>query len=82
MRQWDALCATHANNARRCFDHLATDPRGRPTDTDRVTALQGRYEGLYQYEVGGAARIWYSVDDAAMVVKIHLVSSGHPKETE
>src|SRR6266852_538191 len=71
---WDALCATHANNARRCFDHLATDPYSRPTDTGRVTPLSGRYEGSYQYEVGGAARVWYRVDDSQHVVVVHRVS--------
>jgi len=79
---WDALCATLANNARRCFDHLATTPHARPTDTGRVTPLKGRYTGSYQYEVGAAARVWYRVDQEHMVVVVHRVSIGHPKETE
>lgn len=81
-RDWDALCTGYRNNARRCFDHLATAPRDRPIDGSRLTELRGRLAGILQYEVGGAARVWYRVYDEQHIVVVEAVSIGHPKETE
>lgn len=81
-KDWDALCAAYRNNARRCFDHLAMTPRDRPIDEGRVTELKGRLAGVLQYEVGGAARVWYRVYDESRVVVVESVGIGHPKETE
>jgi hypothetical protein len=78
--RWDKLCAMTPNNARRCFDHLARNPKGRPIDTDRVVALRGRLAGILQYEVASGTRVWYVVDDSRMaVLEVH---TGHPKQTE
>ncbi len=35
-----------------------------------------------QYEVGGAARVWYRVDEDRHIVVIEEVHVGHPKATE
>jgi mRNA-degrading endonuclease RelE of RelBE toxin-antitoxin system len=80
--RWDKLCAMAPNNARRCFDHLARNPNGRPIDTDRVVALKGRLVGILQYEVASGARVWYVIDDSRMVVTVLDVHTGHPKQTE
>jgi len=37
---------------------------------------------LWQYEVTGAARVWYRVDQENRVVEVVDVHLGHPKETE
>ncbi len=81
-RDWDSMARTHATNLRKCFDHLATNPTGRPIDTGRVTALGGRLAGLYEYEVAGAARVVYKVDEAEKIVIVVLATLGHPKMTE
>jgi len=81
-RAWDALCAVSHNNARRCFDHLARTPRAHPIDAGRVGELQGPLAGVLQYEVTGAARVWYRVIDEDHVVVVQSVSIGHPKATE
>jgi len=82
---WDKLCASSAGPARRCFDHLARTPKDSPIDYGRVTPLdRGRYAGtgLYQYEVTGAGRVWYKVDEQRRIVRVYRVDIGHPKETE
>ncbi len=81
-KDWDALCATSANNARRCFDFLATTPASRPIDTGRGNSLKGRLAGLQQYEVTGASRVWYRIHQEDAAVEVIRVSIGHPRETE
>jgi hypothetical protein len=36
----------------------------------------------WQYEVTGAGRIWYCIDDARRVVWLMEAVTGHPKATE
>lgn len=83
--QWEALCSSHKNNARRCYDHMARRPTERPIDAGRSGLLRGEHfekRGLWQYEVGAGARVWYSVDEVRHVVTVHAVHISHPKETE
>jgi hypothetical protein len=42
----------------------------------------GRKLEQWQYEVTGAGRVWYCIDDANLRVLLVLASVGHPKETE
>ncbi len=79
---WEVMCSQIPNNARRCFDHMATDPQSKPTNANRVTALAGAYEGLYEYEVSGGGRVFYQVNVVEHQVIIVLASMGHPKGTE
>ncbi len=82
---WDRLCASYAGPARRCFDHMARMPKDSPIDVGRVTPLdRGRYANsrLFQYEVTGAGRVWYKIDEERRIVTVHRVDIGHPKETE
>lgn len=83
--QWASLCSSHQGNARRCYDHLARTPKEAPIDVGRVGQLTGDHfegRGIWQYEVGGGARVWYKVDEERHVVTIVRASVGHPKETE
>jgi len=86
VSQWDALRSTHENALRRCYDHLAQTPYDRPQNPDRGHALRGtrRLGGrtLLQYEVGGGARVWYTVNEDLHIVIVEEVFPGHPKATE
>lgn len=44
-------------------------------------SVGGRTLQQWQYEVTGAARIWYCVDDEAHVVWVTHAAIGHPKQT-
>ena len=46
----------------------------------RVVA--GRTLDQWQYEVPGAGRVWYCIDDQAHIVCLTAASTGHPKQTE
>lgn len=78
--QWEQLVATYANEARRCFDWLATT--GGAPIPGRCGALKGPLSGLWQYEVGGGARVWFRRFPGAGRVVVVEVSVGHPKRTE
>jgi len=84
--QWQALCSSYAQNARRCYDHMARTPSDRPRNLDRGMMLRGsrRLGGrrLFQYEVGGGARVWYTVDEERHIIIVQEVHIGHPKATE
>ena len=76
---------------RDCFDALSRDPRNRSGASSRVHQLKGELEtrelkGVkleqWQYEVTGAGRVWFCVDDASRRVLITLAGTGHPKSTE
>jgi hypothetical protein len=67
---------------------ITSDPR---RHTDRQHQLRGalgthRYKGsdceVWQYEVTGAARLWYLIDDANRVLWLYHAGTGHPKSTE
>ncbi len=87
---WDDLCRIAPGPARDAFDALARDPRNR-SNAARQHPLLGelgtrdvRGEKLeqWQYEVTGAGRIWFCIDDAYRRVLLTLVTTGHPKATE
>jgi hypothetical protein len=42
----------------------------------------GRTPRQWQYEVAGAARIWYCVGDETHVVWVTHAATGHPKQTD
>lgn len=83
--RWERLCAQFAGNARRCFDHLARTPLHLTLGADRCGPLLAkpfRDRGIWQYEVGGGARVWYRVHVDSRVVEVVEVHIGHPKATE
>lgn len=87
---WEELCQQAPGNMREAFERLEANPRpavptGRqhPLKYDRATAMhRGRPMPQWQYEVTGAARIWYLVDEEALTCWVTHASTGHPKATE
>lgn len=90
-RGWEEICAQVPGPARECFDALSRDPRDRSASKLRIHQLkgelatrdvQGRKLEQWQYEVTGAGRVWYCIDDTHRRVLLTLASIGHPKATE
>ncbi len=88
---WEELCAQAPAATRECFDALSLDPRDRSSASTRrhqlkgslaTRELKGRKLEQWQYEVTGAGRVWYCVDDANRRVLLTLATTGHPKSTE
>jgi hypothetical protein len=42
----------------------------------------GRPLDQWQYEITGAGRIWYCIDDERRVVHLTLAKVGHPRQTD
>lgn len=87
---WEELCRLLANATAGAYDHISQEPRsmGRPDRQHRLKAdlatrkIDGRALEQWQYEVSGAARIWYVIDDEKKAIWIVAASVGHPKRTE
>lgn len=87
---WEQLGRRAGNNLRRAFDAIRADPRSRssPEHHHRLKASLGaatwKGESLerWQYEVTGAGRIWYVIDDAQRTAWIIYAGTGHPKATD
>ena len=85
---WEALCATSASNARLAWDRITSDPRQRDQRQHPLRgSLARRTVGpkeleQWQFEVTGAGRIWYCIDDERKTVWMTDASPGHPKATE
>lgn len=88
---WDELVAQAPGPARDCYDALSRQPRERSRGASRQHPLKGQLaareiKGVrleqWQFEVTGAGRVWYCIDDAHQRVLLTLVTTGHPKETE
>jgi hypothetical protein len=87
---WESLTTQAPGPVRKAWEVLAQNPCPHPE-----TARQHRLKGLlasasqggldlppWQYEVTGAGRIWYVVEDDRRVVYLRLASTGHPKATD
>lgn len=44
--------------------------------------MGGQVLEQWQYEVTGAGRIWYCIDDERHVLYLTLATLGHPRQTE
>ncbi len=85
---WEKVCSAAPANARMAWERITAGPRDR---SDRQHPLRG---GLgtrvvngatmeqWQYEVTGAGRLWYCIDDERRTVWLTEASVGHPKATE
>jgi hypothetical protein len=76
--------------ARDCYDALSKNPRDR-SNPGRQHPLKGELgtrevKGArleqWQYEITGAGRVWYCIDDEHQRVLLTLAATGHPKATE
>jgi hypothetical protein len=88
---WEELCAQAPGPTRDCYDALSRDPRDRSASSSRQHPLKGelatreikgtKFE-QWQYEITGAGRVWYCIDDQVHRVLLTLATTGHPKSTE
>jgi hypothetical protein len=85
---WENVCAAAAANARVAWERITADPRQR---TERQHPLKGSLSTRvvngqkleqWQYEVTGAGRLWYCIDDQRRLVWLTDATTGHPKTTE
>jgi hypothetical protein len=88
---WEELGAQAPGPTRDCYDALSRDPRDRSAASSRQHQLKGELatrelKGAeleqWQYEVTGAGRVWYCIDDKHHRVLLTLSATGHPKPTE
>ena len=87
---WEELCRQAPGATREAYDALAKSPRDqtRPGRQHRLKgtlgtrAVGGVAMEQWQFEVTGAGRIWYCIDDNKRRVVITWASTGHPKATE
>lgn len=92
MRRAGGKCCanTPPGAARQAWEPLRTASPSAPTH--QVTAplrdqlaqrtMRGRDLDQWQFEITGAGRIWYALDDEARTVWVTRASTGHPKATE
>ena len=87
---WDQLDHQAGANLRRAFDATRANPRSR-SNPERQHRLRGdlgtaRWKGVplerWQFEVTGAGRIWYLIDDERRTAWVTHAGTGHPKATE
>lgn len=85
---WLSIVRQAPGSAAEAWDHIVSDPR---RATQRQHQLKGAlktgtYRGAvldqWQYEVTGAGRLWYLVDDGHQILWLVHASTGHPKATE
>ena len=87
---WELLCKQAPGNTREAWERLRSDPRPHPPTQrqhplkDKLAShtFRGRELSQWQYEVTGAGRIWYLLDDETRTVWLTWASPGHPRSTE
>jgi hypothetical protein len=87
---WDILCKQAPGNTRTAWLAITSTPRLRPSayrhhrlKLGLVTVTRkGRRLEQWQYEVTGAGRIWYLVDDEQRTCWVTHAGPGHPKATD
>jgi hypothetical protein len=85
---WEALAAQAPGPAITAWAGLRTDPRARSQRQHPLRGDLGRRSigGLqleqWQYEVTGAGRLWYCIDDDRHIVYLTLATVGHPSQTD
>ncbi len=68
--------------------HLRAAVNEPPTRQHRLAGklgsidVKGTAREQWQYEVSGATRIWYAIDDDDETIWLTAASVGHPKRTE
>ena len=87
---WTKLCNFAAGNCAEMHSRLTADPRRR-VNPDRHHQLKGAlaskgHDGKileqWQYEITGAGRVWFLIDDAKRRVLLVEVALGHPSKTD
>lgn len=87
---WEQLARQTPANLRRAHDAIRANLRS-PAAPERQHRLKGSlaaggWKGQrlerWQYEVTGAGRIWYLIDDDHRTAWITYAGTGHPRETD
>ena len=85
---WEKVCAAAAGNARTAWERITADPRERRERQHPLKGtlghrlINGETLEQWQYEVTGAGRLWYCIDDQRRIVWLTLAAPGHPNATE
>jgi len=85
---WEQVCAAAPANARMAWERIVAEPRQHDQRQHPLKGSLGRREvnGVeleqWQFEVTGAGRLWYCIDDAGRTVWMTGCTVGHPKTTE
>lgn len=88
MSGWEKVCTAAPASARTAWERITVDPRRRderqhPLKGSLGTRLvNGEVMEQWQYEVTGAGRIWYCIDDRRRTVWLTDATTGHPEATE
>jgi hypothetical protein len=86
-KRWDLLVTQVPEAADRASVAITSDPRRTDDRQHRLkgslgdVSVAGRRLEQWQYEVTGAGRIWYGIDDADRTLWITGATVGHPGET-
>lgn len=85
---WEQLCRDAPSSVRAAWETLSAEPRQRSRRQHPLRGSRRKYSvnGIemeqWQYEVTGAGRIWYCIDDQKMTLWLTWASPGHPRATE
>lgn len=85
---WDEVCAAAAGNSRTAWERITIEPRRRDSrqhplkGTLGTRVVNGVTLEQWQYELTGAGRLWYCIDDARRTVWLMEAATGHPKSTD
>ena len=83
---WVRVCRESPSNARAAWDALTAEPRHRsprqhPLKGSRRTRLVNHVEmDQWQYEITGAGRIWYCIEDTRKTVWLTWAERAIPKQ--
>jgi hypothetical protein len=87
---WARLCNIAAGNCAEMHARLTADPRHR-VNPDRHHQLKGELKSKphggreleqWQYEITGAGRVWFLIDDTKRRVWLTEITLGHPSKTD
>lgn len=85
---WDQLSRQSPGPTLAVWAILRTDPRRRGERQHPLKgelgarSIGGRMLEQWQFEVTGAGRIWYAIDDERRIVLLTLATVGHPAKTD
>lgn len=87
---WEQLCRAAPGPMRMAYDYLSTRPyqplnpsRQHPLQYDlKFASIGGKNFRQWQYEVTGAGRIWYAVNEPRSTTWVTHASVGHPSKTD
>jgi hypothetical protein len=85
---WEQLCAQAPGPSLVAWAAIRADPRARSARQhilkgDLATrSIGSKILEQWQYEVTGAGRLWYCIDDDRRIVWLTLAMVGHPKPTD